>query len=123
MAVAATATDDHNRRINDEDMLIDRISERDRCADRLRNKYRERYMAWCRDSVSSDPPGVALLTVEAVPSCTGWVNVPHQHPYNTTYFPFQRNPEFFYPRGMRFVDVSRIVIVDPALAPPELIQT
>ncbi|KAI9985302.1 hypothetical protein PInf_004628 [Phytophthora infestans] len=35
------------------------FSERDRRAERLRNKYREQYMAWSRDSVSSgssDPP-------------------------------------------------------------------
>ena len=51
------------------------------------------------------------------------MNAPHQHPYNTTYFPCQRNPEFFNPRGTRFVDVYRSVIVDPSLDSTELIPT
>ncbi|KAI9998317.1 hypothetical protein PInf_002697 [Phytophthora infestans] len=51
------------------------------------------------------------------------MNAPHQHPYSTTYFPCQCNPEFINPRGTRFVDVYRSVVVDPALTPPELIST
>ncbi|KAI9982007.1 hypothetical protein PInf_009795 [Phytophthora infestans] len=88
-------------------LLKKRFSERDRRADRLRNKYREQYMAWSHDS----------------PWRTGWMNASHQHPYSTTYFPCQCNTEFFNPRGTHFVDVYRSVVVDPALAPPELIPT
>ncbi|KAI9992319.1 hypothetical protein PInf_017712 [Phytophthora infestans] len=132
------------------------ISERDRRADRLRNKYRELYMAWSCDSVSfgsSDTPFIHpelllepskssyliknlslaprtsdwLSEVPALdarrPWRTGWMNGPHQHPYNITYFPCQCNPELFNPSGTRFVDVYRSVDVDPALVPPELIPT
>ncbi|ETM98169.1 hypothetical protein PPTG_19769, partial [Phytophthora nicotianae INRA-310] len=55
------------------------------------------------------------------PRRAGWMNAAHQHPYNTTFFPCQNNAEFFYPRGTRFVDTYRSVVVDPALQPPELI--
>ncbi|KAI9983344.1 hypothetical protein PInf_007356 [Phytophthora infestans] len=132
------------------------FSERDRRADRLHNKYREQYMAWSRDSVSSGTSGAPFIRPELLlepskpwypienlpfaprtsdwlsevpaldarqPWRTGWMNAPHEHPYNTTYFPCQRNPELFHPRGTRFVDVYRSVLVDPSLASTEVIPT
>ncbi|KAI9986189.1 hypothetical protein PInf_025108 [Phytophthora infestans] len=132
------------------------FSERDRRADRLRSKYREQYMAWSRDSVSSGTSGAPFIRPELLlepskpwypienlsfaprtsdwlseapaldarqPWRTGWMNAPHQHPYNTTYFPCQRNPEIFNPHGTRFVNVYRSVIVNPSLGSTEVIPT
>ncbi|KAI9986302.1 hypothetical protein PInf_025240 [Phytophthora infestans] len=130
------------------------FSERDRRADRLRNKYREQYMAWRRDLVSSGTsdspfirpelllePSKSWYPIENLPFAprtsdwlpevpaldarqpwrTGWMNAAHQHPYHTTYFPCQCNPELFNPRGTRFVDVYRSVLVDPSLEANEFI--
>ncbi|KAI9987267.1 hypothetical protein PInf_023240 [Phytophthora infestans] len=132
------------------------IRERDRRVHRLRNKYREQYMAWSRHSGSSSASGVSFIRPELLlepskpwypienlsfaprtsdwlsevpaldarqPWRTGWMNAPHQHPYNTTYCPCQRNPELFNPRGTRFVNVYRSVVVDPSLDSTELIPT
>ncbi|KAI9992444.1 hypothetical protein PInf_017853 [Phytophthora infestans] len=98
------------------DLLKKLFSERDRRADRLRNKYGEQYMAWSRDSVSSGTSGAPFIRPELLlepskpwypidnlpfaprtsdwlsevpaldarqPWRTGWMNAPHQHPYNT----------------------------------------
>ncbi|EGZ07149.1 hypothetical protein PHYSODRAFT_341321 [Phytophthora sojae] len=120
--------------------------ERNNCADRLRLQIPKRWWQWCFPSFAGHiscetetmlEPSVLQYSFENLtwaprsddwvsecleldghqPWRNCWVDVPSEHPYNTTFAPCNPMVPLFVPRGMTVREVATAVTINPVLDP------
>ncbi|KAG6623123.1 Gag Polyprotein [Phytophthora cinnamomi] len=80
--------------------------------------YSLEYLPWEPKTVDWLSEVAALDAAE--PWRNGWINVPEQHPYNTTFCPCNPSAPLFVPAGSSRADVGRRVVQSSSLQPGEL---
>uniref|UniRef100_H3H6W1 Uncharacterized protein n=1 Tax=Phytophthora ramorum TaxID=164328 RepID=H3H6W1_PHYRM len=124
------------------------LSGREKRADNLRNKFVP-FWKWCLENDRSEreipaeflfEPSMLVYPFEVLPWapttedwCTEvaildsrqpwrncWIDIPSEHPYNTTFVPCNPSVELFVPRGMTDVEVGRAVVMNPELSDADI---